>query len=178
MKFAIGERNYAFAGTANKTPRIVHTQPTKPKTSPGCSPSPGYYLTAQAVKITRFSVADLRSRSGVVSGCVAVIERGKETSVGVPPALAPLGAKKESDGKPSHSISFAYRRTFLSRTRTSGSRLAAVSVAEEKFCDDDFSRTRQFLFYPPPFTGGERKRLFGVIIFCLFRVPWVKTHGY
>ena len=26
-------------------------------------------------------------------------------------------------------------------------------------------------FPPAPFTGGERKRLFGVILFCLFRVP-------
>ncbi|MBQ3351613.1 MAG: hypothetical protein IJG38_14555 [Thermoguttaceae bacterium] len=38
MEFANGERNYAFAGTANKTSGSVHTKTTKRKTFPGWTP--------------------------------------------------------------------------------------------------------------------------------------------
>ena len=53
--FANGERNYAFAVTANKTLRIVHNKATKPKTSFGCSPSPGYFSGIRNISLRRIA---------------------------------------------------------------------------------------------------------------------------
>ena len=39
--------------TANKTPRIVQTQPTQPKTTPGCSPASGYFAGIRNISLRR-----------------------------------------------------------------------------------------------------------------------------
>ena len=158
MEFANGERNYAFAGTANKTSRSVHTKTTKPVTSSGCSPSSGYLLVQRKTTVESGSRAcrpPCLSCKKSLSQPETLLDRGRKSAFLIFSSIRTLNFRFHRTFRVGRSFSFLFGGLRPRPRKIFGFVAVRVRVNEVLAADTAASRVR-YVFRRVAGQGGGK----------------------